>query len=120
MRGWGRASDTWAIFGFERTYVARTGRGSRPPRCGCASARRNVCRRAPLFASVTGGLVMAQDSSGGGSNAWLAFLVGALVVVVAVIAFAMYGGRTSKTVDINVKAPTASAPAAPATPSGSG
>jgi hypothetical protein len=56
---------------------------------------------------------MAQD--GGGSNAWLAFLVGALVVVVAVIAVFTFGGRSSptKTVDVDVKAPAVSAPAAP-------
>ena len=53
---------------------------------------------------------------GGGSTPWLAFLVGALVVVVAVIAFFMYSGRkpsVPETVDVNINPPAASAPAAP-------
>ncbi|MES2034243.1 MAG: hypothetical protein V4466_08725 [Pseudomonadota bacterium] len=49
-------------------------------------------------------------SSGGGSNAWLAFLVGGLIVVVAVIAWFMYSGASKgpelpKSVDVNISAP---------------
>ena len=53
---------------------------------------------------------------GGGSTPWLAFLVGALIVVVAVIAYFMYAGRkpaVPDTVDVNINPPAASAPAAP-------
>ncbi|MFN3513765.1 MAG: hypothetical protein ACK41C_12005 [Phenylobacterium sp.] len=53
--------------------------------------------------------------NGGGSTPVLAFIVGALVVVVAAIAFFMYSGGAPAPdagVDINVKAPDISAPAA--------
>lgn len=52
---------------------------------------------------------------GGGSTPFLAFLVGGLVVVVAVIAYFMYTGGSSPTkqIDVNVKAPSIDAPAAP-------
>ena len=54
---------------------------------------------------------------GGGSTPWLAFLVGALVVVVAIIAVFMYTGRQKpsvpETVDVNISPPAASAPATP-------
>ena len=54
----------------------------------------------------------------GGATPLLAFLVGGLVVVVAVIAYFMYtGGQApTKQLDVNIKAP--SAPSAPAAPSG--
>jgi hypothetical protein len=61
---------------------------------------------------------MADGNSSGGTSA-LAFIVGGLVVVVAVLAFLVYGGgfgSPSKTVNLNVKAPTLSAPAVPAKP----
>jgi hypothetical protein len=60
---------------------------------------------------------MADGNSGGGNSA-LAFIVGGLVVVVLVIGFLVYGGgigAPSKTVNLNVKAPAISAPAAPST-----
>lgn len=59
---------------------------------------------------------MAGNSEGG-ATPWLAFLVGGLLVVVAVIAFVMYSGGApapTKSVELNVKAPDISAPAAPA------
>lgn len=57
----------------------------------------------------------ARDS---GSTPFLAFLVGGLVVVVAVIAYFMYAGGQSpaRQVDINIKPPAA--PSAPSAPSG--
>ncbi len=58
---------------------------------------------------------MAENSSGGG-NAGLAFSVGGLVVVVAVLAWFLLGrGGTpdTKNVDVEVKLPEVSAPAAP-------
>lgn len=60
---------------------------------------------------------MATENSGG-ATPLLAFLVGGLIVVVAVIAYFMYtGGQTpAKQIDVNIKAP--SAPSAPAAPSG--
>lgn len=56
---------------------------------------------------------MAEDS-GSGATPWLAFLVGGLLVVVAVIAFFMYSGNapsSTKSVNLNVKAPDISVPA---------
>jgi len=55
---------------------------------------------------------MAETSSGSGAG--LGLIVGALVVVVAIIAFVMYSGGsfgTRKSVNINVRAPAMSAPA---------
>jgi hypothetical protein len=50
-----------------------------------------------------------QQSTSGGGNAWLAFLVGGLIVVVAVIAWFMFTGSQKpelpKTVDVNISAP---------------
>lgn len=58
---------------------------------------------------------MAETREGGGSTPWLAFLVGALIVVVAVIAYFMYTGNkpATKSVDVNINTPEVSAPAAP-------
>lgn len=54
---------------------------------------------------------MASDS-GGGATPFLAFLVGGLIVVVAVIGYFMYTGAGShKSLDVNVKTPDISAPA---------
>lgn len=49
-----------------------------------------------------------QQSSGGGATPWLAFLVGGLVVVVAVIAWFLYSGQAptqTKAIDVTVEAP---------------
>jgi hypothetical protein len=57
---------------------------------------------------------MADGNSGGGSA--MAFIVGGLVVVVAVIGFLVYSGgfgAPSKTVNLNIKPPAVSAPAKP-------
>ena len=59
------------------------------------------------------------DGNSGGSSA-LAFIVGGLVVVVAVLGFLVYSGgfgAPSKTVNLNIKPPSVSAPAVPAKPS---
>jgi len=58
---------------------------------------------------------MAESSSGGG-NAGLAFIVGGLVVVVAVLAWFLFGrggAPETKNVDVEVKLPEVSAPAVP-------
>ncbi|MFN4041504.1 MAG: hypothetical protein ACK4I0_07575 [Brevundimonas sp.] len=58
---------------------------------------------------------MAENSSGGG-NAGLAFIVGGLLVVVAIVAwfvFARGGAPETKQVDVDVSLPEVSAPAAP-------
>lgn len=61
---------------------------------------------------------MAENNtnSGGGGNAGLAFIVGGLLVVVAVIAWFMFGRGgmdNSRDVDVDVSLPEVSAPAAP-------
>jgi hypothetical protein len=51
------------------------------------------------------------DGDGGGGNSFLAFIVGGLLVVVAVVGFMMYSGGNfspapaKKSVDINISAP---------------
>jgi hypothetical protein len=60
---------------------------------------------------------MAEQSSSGGGNAGLAFIVGAVVVVLAIVAWFVFarggvGGET-KQVDIDVNLPEFSAPAVP-------
>ncbi|MFT4255076.1 MAG: hypothetical protein QM608_21650 [Caulobacter sp.] len=61
---------------------------------------------------------MAEETKSGGGNAGLAFIVGALVVVVAVLAFMMFsGGLTQKkTVDIDISASAPKLPDAPKVP----
>lgn len=60
---------------------------------------------------------MADNTNSGGGNAGLAFIVGGLVVVVAILAWFLFarGGVApeTKTVDVDVKLPEVSAPAAP-------
>ena len=59
---------------------------------------------------------MAEGSNTGG-NAGLAFILGALVVVVAVIAFFVFsGGMSQKKVDVTVSAPQIEAPKVPDAP----
>jgi hypothetical protein len=63
---------------------------------------------------------MAEES-GGGATPWLAFLVGGLIVVVAVIAFFVYRGGAPqpampKSVDVNLNMPKPTLPDAPKLP----
>ncbi|WP_168075321.1 hypothetical protein [Caulobacter sp. SSI4214] len=57
---------------------------------------------------------MAEETSGGG-NSGLAFIVGGLVVLVAVLAFFMFNGGFShkKQVDVNISASAPKLPDAP-------
>lgn len=51
---------------------------------------------------------MAEQSSGSGGTPWLAFIVGGLVVVAAIIGFMMYSGgmpSSTKSVDVKIEAP---------------
>ncbi|MDO9222124.1 MAG: hypothetical protein Q7U20_00250 [Caulobacter sp.] len=51
---------------------------------------------------------MAEQSSGSGGSPWLAFVVGGLLVVVAIVAFMMYSGRApvaDKSIDVKIEAP---------------
>ena len=60
---------------------------------------------------------MAEDGKGGG-NSGLAFIVGAIVVVLAVVAwfvFARGGAPETKQIDVDVDVPEISAPAVPGT-----
>jgi hypothetical protein len=56
------------------------------------------------------------EGSGGGGNSGLAFIVGGLLVVVAVIGFMMFNGGSfspapaKKSVDINISAPKVPTP----------
>ena len=57
---------------------------------------------------------MSDNGNSGGGNGFLAFLVGGLVVVVAVLAFFMMNGHApgpsasaTKTLDVNISAPKA-------------
>lgn len=65
---------------------------------------------------------MAEGNTSGGGNAGLAFILGALVVVVAVIAFFVFsGGMTQKKkVDVTVSAPQIEAPKVPDAPKPAG
>ena len=61
---------------------------------------------------------MAENSNSGGGNAGLAFIVGGVVVVLAIIAWFVFagGGMTPETKDVNIDVdlPKIEAPAAPA------
>ena len=63
---------------------------------------------------------MAENTSSGGGNAGLAFIVGGLLVVVAVIAFFVFGRGgmpdANKDINVDVNLPKVEAPAAPAAP----
>jgi ABC-type transporter Mla subunit MlaD len=65
---------------------------------------------------------VAEGNTSGGGNAGLAFILGALVVVVAVIAFFVFsGGMTQKKkVDVTVSAPQIEAPKVPDAPKPAG
>lgn len=58
-----------------------------------------------------------NNSTGGGGNTGLAFIVGAVVVVLAIVAYFVFarGGGETKNVDVNVKMPEVQAPAVPGT-----
>ncbi|MCS6624884.1 hypothetical protein N0B44_18370 [Roseibacterium beibuensis] len=59
-----------------------------------------------------------NNTGGGGSNTGLAFIVGAVVVVLAVVAyfvFARGGAPETKQIDVDVDVPEISAPAVPGT-----
>jgi hypothetical protein len=59
-----------------------------------------------------------NNTGGGGGNTGLAFIVGAIVVVLAVVAwfvFARGGAPETKQIDVNVDVPEISAPAVPGT-----
>lgn len=59
-----------------------------------------------------------NNTGGGGGNTGLAFIVGAIVVVLAVVAwfvFARGGAPETKQVDVDVDVPEISAPAVPGT-----
>lgn len=59
-----------------------------------------------------------NNTSSGGGNTGLAFIIGAVVVVLAIIAYFVFmrGGVApeAKSIDVNVKAPEISAPSVPA------
>ena len=61
---------------------------------------------------------MAEGTSNSGGNGGLAFIVGGLVVIVAVLAFVMYSGGFShkKSVDVNISASAPKLPDAPKPP----
>jgi hypothetical protein len=61
---------------------------------------------------------MAEGTSNSGGNSGLAFIVGGLVVIVAVLAFFMYSGgfNQKKSVDVNVSASAPKLPDAPKPP----
>ena len=59
-----------------------------------------------------------NNTGGGSGNTGLAFIVGAVVVVLAIVAwfvFARGGGPETKQIDVNVDVPEVSAPSVPGT-----
>lgn len=63
---------------------------------------------------------MAEETSNSGGNSGLAFIVGGLVVIVAVLAFFMWSGGLThkKQVDVNISASAPKLPDAPKAPGG--
>ena len=63
---------------------------------------------------------MAEETGSGGGNGGLAFIVGGLVVIVAVLAFFMWSGGLThkKQVDVNISASAPKLPDAPKAPGG--
>ncbi|WP_419254946.1 hypothetical protein ACN2C6_05775 [Caulobacter sp. ErkDOM-YI] len=61
---------------------------------------------------------MAEGTSSSSGNGGLAFIVGGLVVIVAIIAFVVYSGGFSqkKSVDVNISASAPQLPDAPKLP----
>lgn len=61
---------------------------------------------------------MAEGARNSGGNAGLAFIVGGLVVIVAIIAFVVYSGgfTQKKSIDVNVSASAPQLPDAPKPP----
>lgn len=63
-------------------------------------------------------MVENTNNTSGGGNAGLAFIVGGIVVVLAIVAwfvFARGGAPETKDVNVDISLPEVSAPAAPAT-----
>ncbi len=58
---------------------------------------------------------MAEQTNSGGGNTGLAFIVGAVVVVLGVIAWVMFSGGMTQTkkVDVDVDLPKVEAPSVP-------
>lgn len=59
------------------------------------------------------------NNSGGGGNTGMAFIIGAVVVVLAIVAYFVFvrggAGPETKNVDVDVNLPEVSAPAVPGT-----
>lgn len=58
------------------------------------------------------------NNNGGGGNTGMAFIIGAVVVVLAIVAYFVFvrgGVSETKNVDVDVKLPEVSAPAVPGT-----
>lgn len=60
---------------------------------------------------------MAENTNSGGGNTGLAFIVGAVVVVLAIVAYFVFArggtGTDAKAVDVDVNLPSVEAPAMP-------
>ena len=60
---------------------------------------------------------MAENTSNGGGNTGLAFIVGAVVVVLLIVAYFVFVrggvGNESKDIDVDVNLPSVEAPAVP-------
>ena len=61
---------------------------------------------------------MAENTSSGGGNTVLAFIVGAVVVALAIVAYFVFTGGAAqsdaKSIDVDVNLPSVEAPSAPA------